>query len=488
MSVALKVGSLPRLRLCTGAVSGAFADRRSCASFIATSLACAMLYASAGAAFAACKPNHFRPAFFVNTMGACTFDPQILNFSGDPVEQAKCLMRGMDATRNLAPALESLPPALASRIGQDSGLPSRETLSTFLSRQNLEWDFAAYLWTPVSRAHDNDPDAPTARYFVIHDTSGPNYGHRSFPDDIDVRTKINNLGSFKCSDGWGKAHVVVNRSGEMLLDHDFAIPWRETRFEQAANFAGALKGLFLHVELVQPRRSAAGRGWRNDAQPPNPAFTPAQYDRLALLYVIASARAEHWLVPAFHAAIDADIRNGHDDPLHFNVESFADSVQRLVDDLAGGVGSAAATAIAGRPVPWGEIDATQASNYSVTTPSNPATMSNLPAPDANAETTPDPDRRAQNSQTAEAEPKIKTESEGRSDRKTVAEHCKTRIAQGYRRRVCGTDVARTRQLGKHAHAVRSMGRRFSHQGARARHHAGDLRAGHGRGKAGHRRA
>ncbi len=172
---------------------------------------------------------------------------------------------------------------------------------------------------------------------------------RSFSDDINVRTKINNLGSFKCSDGWGKAHVVVNRSGEMLLDHDFAIPWRETRFEQAANFAGALKGLFLHVELIQPRRSAAGRGWRNDAQPPNPAFTPAQYDRLALLYVIASVRAEHWLVPAFHAAIDAGIRNGHDDPLHFDVASFADSVRTARRQTRRRVESTAA-AIAGRPV------------------------------------------------------------------------------------------------------------------------------------------
>ena len=281
-------------------------------------------------------------------MGACAFDPQTLSYSGDPVAQAKCLMRGMDATRNLAPTLESLPPALASRVGQDSGLPSREALSTFLSKENLEWNFAAYLWRPVSRAHDNDPEAPPARYFVIHDTSGPNYGHRSFPDDIDVRTKINNLDRFKCSDEWGKAHVVVNRPGEMLLDHDFAIPWRETRFEQAANFAGALKGLFLHVELMQPRRSADGRGWRNDAQPPNPAFTAAQYDRLALLYVIASVRAEHWLIPAFHAAIDAGIRDGHDDPLHFDVASFADSVERVVDEVADGVDNAAATPVAAR--------------------------------------------------------------------------------------------------------------------------------------------
>jgi hypothetical protein len=51
----------------------------------------------------------------------------------------------------------------------------------------------------------------------------------------------------RCSDGWGKAHVVINRSGDMLLNHELEIPWRETKFEQAANFSGALKGLFPHV-------------------------------------------------------------------------------------------------------------------------------------------------------------------------------------------------------------------------------------------------
>ncbi len=470
MPVAVTTDSLPRLRLCIRAV-----------------LACAMVCAAASSAWSACKPNHFRPSFFVNSMGVCAFDPQTLSYSGDPVAQAKCLMRGMDATRNLAPALDSLPPALASRVGQDGGLPSREPLSAFLSKENLEWDFAAYLWQPVSRAHDNDADAPLARYFVIHDTSGPNYGHRSFPADIDVSAKLNNLGSFKCSDGWGKAHVVVNRSGAMLLDHDFAIPWRETRFEQAANFAGALKGLFLHIELIQPRRSEAGRGRRNDAQSPNPSFTAAQYDRLALLYVIASARAEHWLIPAFHAAIDSGIRNGHDDPLNFDVATFADSVGRLMDKLDGGTTIAAANADASRTrVPWGEIDAISEPNSSVTTSANAVTMPSVAARDAAGEAAPGAERPTENGQTGRTGPKTESKSETGLEHRIVAQHCQTRIAQGYRRRVCWTAVAGGRARG--AHLVRSVGRRVSYQSAGARHHAGNLRPGHGRVKAGHRRA
>src|SRR6516225_10046258 len=76
-------------------------------------------------------------------------------------------------------------------------------------------------------------------------------------------------------------------------------------------------------------------GHRNDARTPDPAFTTAQYDRLALVYIIASVRAERWLVPAFHAAIDAQIPNGHDDPLNFDIDSFARSLDGLMVTLGG---------------------------------------------------------------------------------------------------------------------------------------------------------
>jgi hypothetical protein len=279
-----------------------------------------------------CKPSHFRAPYFIKTMGRCSFDQATMSFHGDGVDQARCLMRGMDETRNLAPQMAMMPAPLADRVGNEVGLPSREALSGYLSKLNLEWDFAAYLWLPLSRANDNDPTAPMALYLVVHDTSGPNFGHRAFPEAVDDgNSKINSLNRFRCSDGWGKAHVVINRSGDMLLSHELEIPWRETKFEQAANFSGALKGLFLHVELIQPRRS--GRGRSNDAQSPDPAFTSAQYDRLALVYVIASVRAQRWLIPAYHAALDADIPNGHDDPLNFDAESFAKSIEALVRKL-----------------------------------------------------------------------------------------------------------------------------------------------------------
>jgi hypothetical protein len=305
-----------------------------CSGLLAAVTCSVVVTGSMHAALSAdCKPNHLKPLYFLKDMGPCGFDVETLSFSGTPVEQAMCLMRSMDTTRNLGPPLEGLPPGLATRVGQSTGLPAREVLSAYLSKQDLEWDFAAYLWQPVSRARNNDPDAPMARYFVIHDTSGPNYGHRAFPGNIDTDPEYENLADYACSDGWGRAHIFVNRTGDMLVAHDYSIAWRETKFEQAAEFGGELQGLFLHNELVQPRKSAPHHSSRNDAQSPDPAFTAAQYDRVALLYTIASVRAGRWLIPAFHSALDADIPDGHDDPLNFDADSFATSLDRLIDSL-----------------------------------------------------------------------------------------------------------------------------------------------------------
>ncbi|MGB7102746.1 MAG: hypothetical protein WBD95_28800 [Xanthobacteraceae bacterium] len=469
-----------------------FGAPRSRLNLVAAGLSCAMLATSAAAALSdGCKPNHPRPLIILKDMGACGFDPQTLSFSGEPAEQAKCLMRGMDASRNLGRALDTLPPALASRVGQDSGLPAREVLSAFLSKQNLEWDFAAYLWQPLSRARDNDPDAPMARYFVIHDTSGPSFGRRSFPSDIDVNPKINSLAGFKCADGWGKAHVVINRSGDMLLDHELSVPWRETKFERAVNFAGALKGLFLHVEMIQPRRSA-GR-WRNDAQPPDPSFTTAQYDRLALLYVIASVRAGRWLVPAFHAAIDADIRNGHDDPLNFDVQSFANGLDGVMAALQTPKATPAETIAQGasNATPRPDSPATDSAKVTEGSPSPDAAVVE---PEAAAR------RLVETSPQTEPEPAVKrvppaanvndtgSDTKHRDREAAGAEHCEALVAKGHRRVACRPHVAESRARGRRAHLVRAVDRLTPDESRGARHSGGDVHPRHARGAPRHNRA
>jgi hypothetical protein len=476
-------------------VVGCFHKRQSRAGLAAGALACGLLAASATAALSDnCKPLRPRPIVVLKDMGACAFDPQNLSFSGDPVQQARCLMRGMDATRNLKPMLESLPPALASRIGKDSGLPARETLSAYLSKHDLEWDFAAYLWQPLARARDNDPTAPMVRYIVFHDTSGPNFGRRVFPADINDNPKINNLASFKCLDGWGRAHVVINRSGGILLNHELSVPWRETKFERALNFSGALKGLFIHVEMIQPRRSAGGHGWSgNDAQTPDPSFTTAEYDRLALVYTIASVRAGHWLIPAFHAAIDAHIPNGHDDPLNFDIAIFAASLQGLMEELqspdathparapntseaavASAPGPSAATSPQAAPPPAPEVAVAPSPAAAIATAPvektevkpSPADAAASPPPEA-APAAPEAIAKADEAAPQAAKPQLaevtpQSAAEPGEHKPVVHpvagsnEHCQTIVVRGHSRRVCAAapSVAENHWRPRHARLVR----------------------------------
>ena len=295
-----------------------------------------------------CKPRKALPKVMRDGMGPCAFDPERLSYAGEPAQQAACLLRPVAKLGKLGPMLERLPPVLAERVGQTAHLPSRDALSAHLSAQGLQEDFAAHLGLPLSRARDNDAAAPMARYLVIHDTSGPFLGRKPFPANIDTHRKINNLAGHRCADGWQSAHVVISRPGGMLLGHELTVAWRATKFERAENFAGALKGLFLHVELIQPRRGEwrggqrtrkgrrAKRGRLRDSIAPVPGFSAAQYDRLALVYVIASVRAGRWLIPAFHAVIDGDIPGGHDDPQNFVLGDFALSLERLLGRLRDG--------------------------------------------------------------------------------------------------------------------------------------------------------
>jgi hypothetical protein len=307
------------------------ASRRS-AGVVATLAAVAAILAPSGAHGTQCRPRHPLPTIVVHTMGPCGFDVDRMSFAGDARQQAACLLRPVARLAHLGPPLEGLPRTLAGRVGSAALLPDRAALATVLAESSLDRELEDGLAAPLARARDNDPFAPMARYFVIHDTSGPRL--RRFPADLDVNVKINNLARFHCSDAAEIAHAVINRNGQLYVGHDFGVPWRATKFERAINFGTTLKGLFLHVEMIQPRRGGPGHG-RSPTVAPEPGFTAAQYDRLALLYAVASVRAGEWLIPAFHAVIDNDIRGGHDDPQSFDLEAFAAAVEAVVDRTSG---------------------------------------------------------------------------------------------------------------------------------------------------------
>jgi hypothetical protein len=278
-----------------------------------------------------CRPRRPLPSVMLRSMGPCNFKVETLSFAGNSIEQAACLIRPVNRWAHLGPPLGNLPEALAHRVGGSEALPDRAALTALINESGLAQQFAEGLNSELSHARDGDPLSPMARYFVIHDTSGPKL--HSFPANLNENARINNLARFRCSDSFELAHAVINRKGGVFFGHDFGVPWRSTKFERALFFGNALKGLFLHIELIQPRRRGPGRRG-NDIAAPDPGFTAAQYRLLALLYTIASVRAGEWLIPAFHAVIDGDVRGGHDDPQNFEIEAFAEALEEILEELS----------------------------------------------------------------------------------------------------------------------------------------------------------
>ena len=262
-------------------------------------------------------------------IGACRFDPEMQAFAGGPLEQAKCLLRPVAKFGRVQRQPAEIPPVLADLIGKAVAL-DRAKLAARLSADGVGGQLAR-LDAPVSKGHDNAPDAPSARYFVIHDTSSPWFGNQAFPPDVEDSDTVNRLEGFAGPNA--VAHVFVNRRGELLVGHDFSQPWRATKLESQAIGVPA-KGLFLHAEFVQPRRRDPQGGSRNDAIAISPGLSEPQYRRLALLYALASARAGRWLIPAFHAALDEGLSDAHDDPQNFEIARFGTAMTTLLADLS----------------------------------------------------------------------------------------------------------------------------------------------------------
>ncbi len=254
------------------------------------------------------------------TVGACRFDRSTLQFTGTPVQQAQCLLRPVARWGKVAAAPAVLPPVLEALLGQAVGI-ERSKLRTYLGATGAdESSTGGGLDSPIG-----------ARYFVFHDTSAPWLGDApDFP--ADDTPSLNDLATYKRPDA--VAHVFISRTGQTLVGHDFNVPWRATKLESQAIGAPA-RGLFLHIELLQPRRRDPAGGPKNDALAPMPGFTAMQYERLAQLYAAASVRAGRWLVPAFHAAIDEGLADAHDDPQNFVLADFAAALDRLQQAVAG---------------------------------------------------------------------------------------------------------------------------------------------------------
>ena len=265
----------------------------------------------------------------------CKVDPKTLLFAGVAVEQARCLLRPNAIGGVLGVELKSLPRPLEKLIGRPVNV-TREHLRAFLAKREIdESALGGPLGESLAVALLPDGSSMQANYFIIHDTSSPYLKDEPFPPefDTDANWRGNDLSIWTSQP---VAHVFVNRLGGSLTTTPFSEPVRKgfgTKFARDVLKQDA-KGLQLHIELIQPRRrDPADTNPTNDRFAPLPGFTKQQYQRLALLYVCASVRRGSWLVPAFHSAVDAGIRDAHDDPQNFVLGDFANALGKLLRKL-----------------------------------------------------------------------------------------------------------------------------------------------------------
>lgn len=240
-------------------------------------------------------------------------------------DQVRCLLAPVKAYGALGKTGKTLPsPWQKLFLDPRQELPSADIFGAYLRRSRIpEDDVGGALAHPISENLHGEK----ARYFIIHDTSilvdAP--GRKGFPSYLNGKAwsdrEIRILGQKR------NAHVFVGRTGQSSTAVDFGEALVTTKFEKTDR--DRLEGLFVGVENIQPRiRDRRGM----DSIAPQPGFTQSQLKRLAIVYVAASIRARRWLIPAFHAVLDNGIKDGHDDPQHFDLDRFSAALTRVLSE------------------------------------------------------------------------------------------------------------------------------------------------------------
>ncbi len=265
----------------------------------------------------------------------CEFDVQTLQFVGKPIKQARCLLRPNKIGGNLGEQLKTLPKPFEKLIGEKVKVKT-ENLRKFLQKNKInENEIGGSLDENLSTATLPNGEKIQALYFIIHDTSSPYLKDAPFPSDFNTNENWNG----NDLSVWLKqpvAHIFVNRLGASITTTAFSESVKKgwgTKFARDFLKADA-KGLQIHIELIQPRRrDITNLNPENDLFAPFPGFTDGQYERLAVLYLAASIRRGTWLIPAYHSAIDAGIKDAHDDPQNFLLEKFSEALKKLLKNV-----------------------------------------------------------------------------------------------------------------------------------------------------------
>lgn len=254
------------------------------------------------------------------------FNTQTQSFEGTPVEQAKYLLSPVKKYAKIGESIAALPPVLEQLL---SGNPmiDKQKLKIYLSNNQItENNIGGNIDDFVSKTQKGN----LAKYFIIHDTSTPNYEQLEIPNNIDSANWKPNLLKIYKNATKKSAHIFIDRMGNSITQNNLITPWRATKLELKA-IGTSSRGLFIHIELIQPRKADFNKV--NDAIAPNPGFTAIQLKRLALVYIVASARRGKWLLPAYHAVLDNGISDGHDDPQNFDLYKWDSILGILIQDI-----------------------------------------------------------------------------------------------------------------------------------------------------------
>jgi hypothetical protein len=265
-----------------------------------------------------------KSADLTNSNGTTGVNPEL-----PAVEQARMLLRKVLMTGKVSSELPYLDAEFAKRVGQKCEI-TRDQLRVYLEKNHVsEWEIGGNIDLPLSAVSDTTGGKTYAKYMVIHDTSYPRYAS-SFPSNInDDSWEWNRLNRWVAN----VTHIFVNRVGDSRTVNPFNEGVIATKLERYVMGETATRGLYLHIELIQPRKSRKGFGRHNDVDAPELGFTDAQYQRLALLFTTASIRKGEYLIPGFHACVDSGIKYAHDDPQNFDLSKFFTALTTLWADL-----------------------------------------------------------------------------------------------------------------------------------------------------------
>lgn len=263
---------------------------------------------------------------------ATKFDLGTMRFDGTAQSQARYLLRHVFYKGRLSDTLVTLPKFIDSLMSDRLPVITRDELRDYIAEHHIDsMDIGGNISRPLSETKSGI----MAGYFIIHDASNlmrPPY--RKF-------SSIVNSMSWEPNQIWRQrnfkwSHVFINRLGESITCNDFETPVYATKFEksiQNPEVGDTCVGNFIHIENIMPRRSSRRHRPYNDDIAINPGLTNKQYERLSLLYLVASCRKEGWLIPSFHAVIDEGIKDAHNDPQNFELMKWVKAMQKLYHEI-----------------------------------------------------------------------------------------------------------------------------------------------------------